>query len=260
MRILPALLLILVTTQPALAETGPLPAGALADYQLGGGYAPPPGVTVLVRDSTDMPAPGFFNICYVNGFQTQPGQSWPGGLLVPGPDGTPLADADWPDEFLLDITTGQSRRTNLALIEPAIRACAGEGFDAVEFDNLDSYTRSDGYLTLDDTVAFARLLVAAAARLGLPAAQKNTPELGTRGRDQVGFRFAIAEECHRWNECAAYTRVYGAGQVLGIEYTDDLRGPFSAACADPDRPASLILRDRMLLPVGSKGYVFELCD
>lgn len=45
-------------------------------------------MTVVVRDSTDMPEPGLYSICYVNGFQTQPGAEWPVELLV---DGAPQA-------------------------------------------------------------------------------------------------------------------------------------------------------------------------
>jgi len=242
----------------AQAGDGPLPAGALADYQLGGGYAPPDGVTVVARDSTDMPAPGLFNICYVNGFQTQPGADWPARLLVAGPEGAPLADPGWPDEFLLDISDAKARAANLALLVPTIRDCAAKGFDAVEFDNLDSYTRSGGRIDLEDALAFATLLVAEARKMGLPSGQKNTPELGTRGRDEAGFSYAVAEGCHRWDECAAYTGVYGPGQVLGIEYDDDT-GNFAKACADPDRPGSLILRDRNLAPAGTPGYMFAAC-
>lgn len=244
---------------PALADPAALPKGALADYQLGGGYPPPAGVTVVVRDSTDQPAPGVFNICYVNGFQTQPGDDWPAALLVPGPDGAPLADPGWPDEFLLELSTPENRSANLDRLLPTLRACADKGFDAVEFDNLDSYTRSEGRLDLEDAVAFATELTKAAAALGLPAGQKNTSQLGRRGPDEIGFAFAVAEECHRWDECAAYTGVYGRDQVLGIEYADDLRGSFDDACADPDRPGSLVLRDRMLSEPGSADYVFKSC-
>ncbi len=258
MRIL-CLALAITSAGPLLAQDGALPAGAIADYQLGGGYPPAAGVTVVVRDSTDRPEPGYFNICYVNGFQTQPGMVWPADLLVPDGKGAPLADAGWPDEFLLDISTPDQRGANAERVLPAITACADRGFDAVEFDNLDSYTRSGGYLTLEDAVNFAAILVKASNDLGLPAGQKNTSNLGSRGRDAVGFAFAVAEECHRWDECAAYTKVYGAGQVLGIEYADDLRGSFAKACADPARPGSLILRDRMLSPAGAAGHVFETC-
>ena len=247
----------LVAAGPAWAE-GPLPAGAAADYQLGGAYPPPPGVRVVVRDSTDVPEPGLFNICYVNGFQTQPGADWPADLLVSSWDGKPLADPNWPDEYLLDISNPEKRIANLALVLPALRACAEKGFDAVEFDNLDSYTRSSGKLSRRDALLFARLLIMAANDLGLPAGQKNAAELGQRGR-RAGFSFAIVEECHRWYECATYTRVYGPTQVIGIEYADALRGTFAEACADPDRPGSLILRDRMLSRAGSEGYVFDIC-
>lgn len=253
-----ALVVALVLAAPALAQDGPLPPDALADYQLGGGYTPAPGVTVVVRDSTDQPEPGLYSICYVNGFQTQPGADWPAELLVPGADGLPLADPDWPDEYLLDISTPVLRRANLDRVLPALQACADKRFDAVEFDNLDSYTRSEGRLAQADALAFASLLVARAARLGLPAGQKNTAELGAEVR-RIGFAFAVAESCHRWDECAAYTGVYGADQVLGIEYDGDLRDSFADACADPDRPGSLILRDRDLAPKGAAGHVFQAC-
>lgn len=242
---------------PAWAE-GPLPAGTVADYQLGGGYPPAQGVTAVERDSTDAPEPGLYNICYVNGFQTQPGADWPVELLLAGPDG-PLADPAWPDEFLLDIASPGARAANLARIVPAIEACAAKGFDAVEFDNLDSYSRSGGRLTAEHGLAFAAMLVAEAGKLGLPAGQKNAAELGPQGRDVAGFAFAVTEECHRWTECATFTSVYGAGQVLGIEYADDLRGTFAEACADPLRPESLILRDRLLSRPGTPGYVFDRC-
>lgn len=257
-RLAAALLGVLLGAGPAWAE-GPLPPGAVADYQLGGGYPPAPGVTVVVRDSTDTPAPGLYNICYVNGFQTQPGADWPEALLLRGPDAAPLADPGWPDEFLLDISTPELRAANLKRLRPALQACADKGFDAVEFDNLDSFTRSGGRLDEGDALAFATLLVKAARDLGLAAGQKNTAELAAEGRDRAGFTFAVTEACHRWDDCAAFTSVYGAGQVLGIEYADDLRGTFVEACADPDRPGSMILRDRMLLPAGAKGFVFDTC-
>src|SRR4051794_40006595 len=53
-----------------------LPTGnAPFDYQIGGGYPPPSGVQIVSRDRNDMPAPGLYNICYVNGFQAQPDEA-----------------------------------------------------------------------------------------------------------------------------------------------------------------------------------------
>src|SRR3546814_7797243 len=44
------------------------------DYQLGG--AEDDGdLAVVVRDASAQPVPGAYNVCYVNGFQTQPDQA-----------------------------------------------------------------------------------------------------------------------------------------------------------------------------------------
>jgi hypothetical protein len=233
------------------------PAGAVADYQLGGAYDPPDGVTVVARDSTDQPAAGLYSICYVNGFQTQPGDDWPDDLLV-HVDGEPLVDPNWPDEHLVDIATPENRTDAAARLDPTLRRCAAAGFAAVEFDNLDSYTRSVGHLTLDDAVAFATLLVDRAHALGLAAGQKNSAELGSRGRDEIGFDFAVAEECAVFDECGAYTSVYGDA-VIDIEYTDALPRPFAEVCADPVTPRTTILRDRMLTPAGDPDHEYGHC-
>ena len=239
------------------SEPGAFPEGARADYQLGGGYEPPSGVQIVARDSTEQPAPGLYSICYVNGFQTQPGQEGPDALLLEDANGDPVIDPNWPDETLLDVSTADTREAAAERIGQSIDRCAASGFDAVEFDNLDSYTRSGGLLTEDDAIAFATLLVQRATGLGLAAGQKNTPQLADRGPG-IGFAFVVAEECARYRECAAYTDVYGQ-RVVDIEYADDLERSFEEICADPETPASTILRDRGLAPAGQPEYVYESC-
>ena len=93
---------------------------------------------------------------------------------------------------------------------------------------------------------------------GLAAGQKNTPELGSRGRDDIGFDFAVAEECDRYRECASYTRVYG-DRVIDIEYTDGPRGTFTAVCHRSATPRDTLLRDRELTPPGDPAHVFKHC-
>jgi len=237
------------------------PTHATVDYQLGGGYVPAAGVGGVARDSTDEPAAGLYSICYVNGFQTQPAdrERWLADdpdLVLQG-DGGPIIDENWPDELIVDTSTADKRERIAALMSDALDACAEKGFDAIEIDNLDSYTRSEGRLTVDDALALASLYADTAHAAGLAIAQKNAAELGTRGRD-AGFDFAVTEECHRFDECAVYTDVYGA-HVLDIEYTDDLRGDFADVCADPQVPASTILRDRDLTLPGDSDYAFEAC-
>ena len=255
--------LVAVTLVGCSPETGPEPyttvdvtlppAGVVADYQLGGAYDAAPEVTLVVRDSTELPAAGRYSVCYLNAFQTQPGETPTDGLLLTDGASEPIADPDWPDEYLIDIgTDAASQRA-----ADGIARCADAGFDAVEFDNFDSFTRSDGLLDADDALAFARSLVDEAHAAGLAAGQKNAAELTAHGRE-AGFDFAVAEECDVFEECAAYTDVYGDA-VIAIEYTDDVRRPFAEICADPDRPASMILRDRDLVPAGQPGYVFDHC-
>lgn len=234
------------------------PTSGAFDYQLGGTYRPPSGVTVVTRDSTSDPAPGVYSICYVNGFQTQPGVSWPSDLYLHTASGAPLVDPGWPDEHIIDISTAAKRSAAAARLGKTIDSCARKGFRAVEFDNLDSYSRSKGQLTLDDSIAFATLLVARAHEQHLAASQKNTAELGSRGRDDVGFDFATTEECDRYSECGTFTKVYGP-HVVDIEYTDDLRGTFAKVCARKATPSMTILRDRDLVAKGEKAYVYRAC-
>jgi hypothetical protein len=247
------------SADPATASGDALwPVGAGFDYQLGGASPVPDGVSVVVRDSTDEPAGAGFDICYVNGFQTQPGADWPESLLVHDASGDLLVDPNWPDEYLLDVSTADNREALAELQAPAIEGCAAAGFDAVEFDNLDSYARSEGALDLEDAVAFATLLVQQTHDAGMVAAQKNTGELEARGRDEIGFDLAVVEECDRWSECGDFADVYG-DRVLDVEYTDDLLDTFAETCEREDTPASTILRDRDLVPADDDAHVYERC-
>jgi hypothetical protein len=238
------------------------PTGAAVDYQLGGAYDPPDGVGIVARDSTATPAAGVWSICYVNGFQTQPGEEdrWEGAnaeLVLRDDTGAAVHDPGWPDEALLDTSTTEGRERIAIELGKDITRCATSGFDAVEIDNLDSYTRGDG-LTLEGNLALAALYAEQVHALGMLIGQKNTAEHAARLREQVGFDFAVAEECIEFGECAAYTEVYGDA-VIDIEYTDDasLEGP--RICGDPSRPFATVIRDRDLLTPSASGYVFARC-
>lgn len=235
------------------------PAGGAPDYQLGGAYEPADGVGIVGRDRTAEPAAGRYSICYVNGFQTQPGErdSWDPDLLVTI-EGEPLVDPEWPDEVLLDTSTADRRERILAVVSPWISGCADAGFDAVEFDNLDSFTRSHGVLDSDDNLALARAYVDVAHAAGLAAGQKNAAEYAVRLRDEAGFDFAVVEECAAYDECGDYTEVYGAA-VVDIEYTDNLPRSWAEICADPATPASVVLRDRDLTQEGYPEHVATHC-
>jgi hypothetical protein len=241
----------------------PLPIGMKVDYQLGGAYPPAAGVGIVSRDSEDAPFTAGYTICYLNAFQSQPQDAalWKttrAELLLRGSDGKPIADPGWPDEMLLDTSTAAKRSALTTIFGPQITTCKSRGFNAVELDNLDSWTRSKGLLTENDNLAFASSLVKVAHSAGLPVGQKNAAELGRIGKDVVGFNFAVAEECYFYSECSAYTSVYG-NQVIDIEYSDELAVPFSKVCAASSTPKMTILRDRDLLTPGHAGYVYKSC-
>lgn len=235
------------------------PAGALPDYQLGGAYDPAEGVGIVGRDRSAEPVVGLYSVCYVNGFQTQPGElaEWPDDLLLHDGDDV-VFDPEWPDEALLDTGSAAQRSRIAEIVIPWIEGCADSGFQAVEFDNLDSFSRSLGLLTLDHNLALAELLVDAAHGVGLAAGQKNAAEHAEALKERAGFDFAVTEECAAYAECGAYTAVYGP-HVIDIEYTDQLPRSFAELCADPDAPASLVLRDRDLVTPDDEEYVFAGC-
>jgi hypothetical protein len=254
---------------PGNGSPGPqLPvAGSGFDYQLGGGYEPPEDAQVVARDSTEEPAEGHYGICYVNGFQTQPGEgeTWLDDrpdLLLHDAAGEPVVDPAWPDEYLLDTSTEEKREGIEERLASIISTCNTRGYDAVEIDNLDSWSRSDGALTIEDNIALARELAEFAHFMGLAIAQKNGAGYSQRLRDEVGFDFAVTEECMRYDECRDYLDAY-EGMVFDIEYLDAEAGnsaaAFAAACDDPDRPDSMILRDVALASPGDSGYVRETC-
>lgn len=240
------------------------PVAAGVDYQLGEPYPPPEGVSVVVRDSTARPAEGLYNLCYVNAFQSQPAETawWsevhPEAVLH-GADGAPVSDPGWPDEVLFDTSDAAGREVLVEHAVARLRACADAGFDAVELDNLDSYTRSGGALTVDDNLAYAVALVDEAHALGLAVAQKNTLELGDRGR-RAGFDLAIAEECEVFGECDGYTEVYG-NHVIEVEYADsaDFAAVLDRACAGRGTEISVVGRDRDLGAPDDDGYVRATC-
>ncbi|MBH0022592.1 endo alpha-1,4 polygalactosaminidase [Salinibacterium sp. SWN248] len=252
-----------LTTEPsappaAIASPGLFAAGAIADYQLGGAYEPDAAVTVVVRDASEEPLAGAYSICYLNGFQSQPGESWPSDLLLHDAEGDPVIDANWPDETLLDIRTASNRDAIAERMASLIESCAGKDFAAVEFDNLDSYTRSDGVLEREQAVAMATLFVQLGHSSGLAVAQKNSAELLGEAASAIGFDFAIVEECDQYSECGDFTDFYGDA-VIDVEYTDELRRPFTEVCADAATPPITMLRDRDLTSPGSAEYTFEHC-
>ncbi|MEU8585715.1 endo alpha-1,4 polygalactosaminidase [Streptomyces sp. NPDC048664] len=239
------------------AEVAPPPVHAGFDYQLGGPSTPPAGVSVVVRDHTAPPAPGKYNICYVNAFQAQPGaeKEWDADLLLRDTAGKVVMDKEW-GEAMLDVRTGAKRERIARKVNTWIDGCAAKGYRAVDPDNYDSYTRVPrGLLAADDAKALLSLLAAHAHAKGLAVGQKNTPQLAA-ARRTVGADFAVVEECGQYDECGDYAAAFG-DHVLVIEYTE---GGMRKACRGWGDRMSIVRRDLDLVPGGDKGHLRETCD
>jgi len=242
------LLLVPIGTAPASARTA-LPVGTDVDYQLGGARSVPANVGIVVRDRAARPVPGRYNVCYVNGFQTQTDERrfWnKRPRLILKRHGHRVVDSAW-GEWLLDIRTPRKRQRLAGIMRTWVRGCASRGFDAVEYDNLDSFTRGHHLLKRRQAVAYARLLVRVAHSAGLSAGQKNLAEFDGR---TVGYDFAVAEECGRYRECSSYTSHYGR-RVLSIEYR---RTDFDWTCAHYGSRLAVVLRDVNLTPHGVRDW------
>jgi len=241
--------------EPGEVTLPPLDGGL--DYQLGGAYRPPPGVTVVSRDRNAPIAAGLYNLCYVNGFQIQPDEEafWMTDhpdLILHGADGEPVIDVEW-DEILIDISTPAKRTAVATIVDDWIAGCASAGYAAIEIDNLDSFSRSTGLLAEDDAVATMALFAASAQQHALAIAQKNSAELVPR-RTELLTDFVVAEECNRFDECEVYLDAYG-DHVLMVEYRP---ADFDTGCAAYPT-SSIVLRDLDLSTSDAAGYVFDGC-
>jgi Glycoside-hydrolase family GH114 len=256
---------------PAAGATwSPPPVNAGFDYQIGGDYPLPLGVSVVSRDwfagSADVRA---YSICYVNAFQTQSDDdsvdrpdeksNWPRGLVLEDLGDDP----NWGGEYLVDLSSANKRTRAAEWVQPMIETCGAKGFKAVEYDNLDSWTRFDGTPAARrvpfgkrHAIAYAELLTDRAHALGLAVAQKNTLALNRRqSRTRIGFDFAIAESCGRYSECRAYRALY-RNRVIAIEYR---RRDFGRACRTVGNSFSVVLRDRSVTTPDSRSYRYAAC-
>nr|WGC84437.1 Orf+3 [Streptomyces sp.] len=252
------------TSQPSAHTTDapspvvPPAANAPFDYQIGGPYQPAEKIRAVSRDRAAEPVRGLYNICYVNAFQAQPDELpwWRSNhpdLLLKDAAGRPVIDKDW-NEVLLDTSTADKRERLAVIVGRWIKGCAASGFQAVEPDNLDSYDRSQGLLRQSDNAAFARLLARRSHAAGLAIGQKNTAELLDR-RTAIGFDFAVAEECGRYDECGAFAKAYH-DRVFVIEYRD---ADFAKSCRIWGSHLSIVRRDVDVMSKGAAGYRFTDC-
>jgi hypothetical protein len=185
----------------------------------------------------------------------QPGEQddWDDDLLLRDDNGNLVMDEDW-GEAILDIRSEDKRARVADKVGGWIDGCAESGFDAVEPDNYDSFSRSQNLITPDDAQEFIKLLADRAHAQNLAIGQKNTVELAS-ARESLGLDFAVAEECGEWEECGDYVEHFG-DQVIVIEYTDE---GMATACDGFADTLSIVRRDVGVSTPGSPEYVRKTC-
>jgi hypothetical protein len=103
----------------------------------------------------------------------------------------------WPGERWVDI-----RRIDILgpILAARAQSCKQAGFDAIDWDNVDSYQNRSGFpLTANDQLQFNIYLANLAHQNGLAVGLKN--DLGQLSTLKPYFDFAVNEECFHYNEC-----------------------------------------------------------
>jgi len=145
--------------------------------------------------------------------------------------------AGFRDEHWLDIRDDQGQRTFiLSKLAARVDRCKTDGFDAVEFDNVEGYANSSGFPLSDgDQLVFNTSVANLAHARGLTAALKN--DLGQVTELVPYFDMAVNEQCQQFDECAALDPFIGAGKaVFQVEYEVQPSG-FCAAANAANRSA-----------------------
>jgi hypothetical protein len=185
---------------------------------------------------------GAHTICYVN---VGASEDWRSDADAFPEDVMGSVYPDWEDERFVDI-----RRLDVLgpILEARFDLCAEKGFDAIEPDNMDSWSADTGFpLTREDAIRFAKWMADEAHQRGLAIAQKNAPEL--TGDLVDAFDLAITEDCAADGWCGEMQPYLNSGKpVLTAEYTDRTsEHAFVDACKDQAlEGVSLLLKHRDL--------------
>lgn len=149
-------------------------------------------------------------ICYID-TAYEPGRpdssSFTSAVLGNGIDG-------WPGQKWVDIRSSVVRN----IMTSRIQMAASKGCDAVEMDDVDSYTNNPGFpLTAADQLDFNSFLATTAHANDLGIGLKNDLDQVTSLASK--FDFAINEQCFQYDECDSLSTFINQGKaVFGVEY------------------------------------------
>lgn len=120
----------------------------------------------------------------------------------------------WQGERWLDTRSDNVRSLMLKRLDIAV----SKGCDGVDADNVDGYSNDTGFkLTAQDQLDYNRFLSSQAHARSLAIGLKNDElQLAALANN---FEFAVNEQCHEYDTCAAYRAFTAIGKpVLNIEY------------------------------------------
>ncbi|MBP7928384.1 MAG: endo alpha-1,4 polygalactosaminidase [Acidimicrobiia bacterium] len=202
-----------------------------------------PGVSVYEVDLFDVSADqinarrnaGATVICYFSGGTHE---DWRSDANQFPADAVGNALGDWPGERWLDIS-------NLDAVGPVmanrIALAADKGCDAVDPDNVDSFTHNTGFdLTAEEQIRYVRYLADTAHNAGLMIGLKNALSIAPELAGDVDF--SINESCQLWNECGMLKPFAELGKpIFAISYAGD-----SACSMTWSVPVHLVIKERSL--------------
>jgi hypothetical protein len=165
------------------------------------------------------------------------------------------AVAGWPGELWLDVRPSSPNYATLqSIMQARFTVCQKKGFDAVEPDNMESYTNSPGFpTTAADQLAYNEWVAQTVHGLGLAVFQKN--DLGQIPTLVSHFDGILDEECNYYSECSALAPYLSAGKpAWNAEYTQD--GETTAKFCSADVSAGIA---GALFSVNLDGSLFQPC-
>lgn len=138
--------------------------------------------------------------------------SFPASILG-RPYDPPYTDERWLDFRQLSVI--------LPLMEKRLNQLVANGFDAVEYDNVDGWDiqmyQTSFPLTYEDGLAFTAALANLARSKGLRVSHKNNVDQVVDNLPYVDF--AVSEQCYEYNECQKLFPFITAGKpVFSVEY------------------------------------------
>ena len=197
------------------------------DYQIGGDYEPPAGVTRRVA-GTGSPASRSTVPTATRSATSTPSRPSPtrrtSTARTSDRTGRPSScwselgdDPNWGGEYLVDLSTAtRQRAAAVDHVAPMIDTVRDKGFAAVELDNLDSWTSTSRCRSVRTRPSpTPSCSPTTPTRPASPSAQKNTPELGAEtlaGRDRVRLRHRRGVR-GRTTSAPDYTDVFGANVI-----------------------------------------------